>query len=246
MTSRLASLQISLGRDPRLNLEKVLREIEKVEDGSLLLLPEMFFCGFDYERMEELAELSNETLGALKELSGRKGLLIGGTVPQRVEGGFQNVAFLLQDGELLGKRAKIKLFPLFGEDQHFLPGEDNPVFETRFGRVGFLVCFELRFTQMVLDLRRKGIDILLVPAQWGYERREHLKVLSKARAIELQSFLLVSDVWGEFMGTRFAGQSGVYSPWGDTLCFSEEGDTLLSVEVDLGLVRKVRERIPMD
>ena len=246
MEFRLASVQLSLEGDPKLNIEKVLRLTEGISEDTLLLLPEMFFCGLDYERMEEFAGMSEEVLGILKELSKSRSLLIAGTLPKKVNKGFQNVAFLIEDGRLLGERAKVKLFSPFEEDRHFVPGGENPVFHTRLGKVGILVCFELRFTEMVLELRRKGIDILLVPAQWGYARREHLRVLSRARAIELQSYAIVSDTWGEFKGTRFAGQSGIYSPWGEVLAFSEKGDTLLVAEADLERLREVRKAIPLD
>ena len=246
MKFRLATVQLSLEENPKLNIEKVLRLTEGLSANTLLLLPEMFFCGFDYDRMEEFAGMSEEVLGILKELSKSRSLLIGGTLPKKVNKGFQNVAFLIEDGRLLGERAKVKLFSPFEEDKYFAAGEGNPVFETRFGKVGILVCFELRFTEMVLELRRKGIDILLVPAQWGYARREHLRVLSRARAIELQSYVVVSDTWGEFKGTRFAGQSGIYSPWGEVLAFSEKGDTLLVAEADLERLREVRKAIPLD
>ena len=246
MRFRLASLQISLEEDPELNLEKALRMIDHVPENTLILLPEMFFCGFDYRRMEVFSGMSEKVLRTLGEISREKRVAIAGTLPKKAQGSFQNVFFLFEDGRLLGERAKIKLFSPFEEDRHFVPGKENPVFETRFGRVGVLVCFEIRFSEMVAGLRKGRIDVLLIPAQWGYARREHLKTLSRARAIELQSYAVVSDTWGEFKGTRFAGQSAIYSPWGEVLAFSEKGDTLLLAEADLEKVREVRETIPMD
>lgn len=246
MSFKLASLQISLSDRIEENTEKVFSRLEALEENTLVLLPEMFFCGFDYDRLEEFADMSKRVLEELKKISGKKKLIVGGTVPERTEEGIENRAFLIQDGEILGKRGKIKLFPPFDEDKYFVPGKENPVFETRAGRIGFLVCFELRFTDMVLDLRRKGIDILLVPAQWGYARREHLRVLSRARAIELQSYVIVSDTWGEHAGTKYAGQSAIYSPWGEILAFSEKGDILLVAEGGLERIREVRKLLPMD
>ncbi len=242
---KLASVQISNSQHPEQTLEKVLGMLKKAEENSLVLLPEMFFCGFDYERLEENASLSEEVIGVLKEVSKEKGILLCGTIPEKREEGIKNTAILIDEGRVIGKRSKVRLFSPFEEDRHFLPGKDNPVFETRFGRVGLLICFELRFTDMVLDLKKKGIDILLVPAQWGYARRKHLRVLSQARAIELQSYVVVSDTWGEFRGTRFAGQSGIYSPWGEVLAFSETGDVYLEAHADLSYVKEVRKAVPV-
>ena len=246
MKFNLATIQLSLTENVELNYNKLEGFLRELENNSLVLLPEMFFCGFDYERLREFSLLSGYIIEKLKLVSKQKSLTLCGTLPEISEDGIKNTAVLIEDGKVVGKRSKIKLFSPFEEDKHFIPGKENPVLKTKFGRVGLLICFELRFTDMVLELKRKNIDILLVPAQWGYSRREHLKVLSQARAIELQSYVLVADTWGEFKGTRFAGMSGIYSPWGEVLEFSETGDIYLEAQADLGYVRQVRESIPVE
>ena len=242
----LSVLQISLREDPEENLSRVLSACERSPEGGVLLLPEMFFWNFDLEKLDTFARMTPAVLEELSRLSERKNLLLCGTLPEKTEEGVRNTAYLIDRGRLIGRRSKIKLFPLFGEDRFFVAGRENPVFETRFGRIGVLICFELRFTNLVLDLRRKRIDILLVPAQWGSARRTHLEVLSRARAVELQSYLLISNIWGKLRGTEFAGRSAVYSPWGEILCFAERGDTLLTAEADLSYVGEVRRTVPVD
>ncbi len=246
MRFTLTTLQVSLDEDVEKNTDKIFGYISRARDNSLVLLPEMFFCGFDYDRLEEFADLTEEVIKELKSISAEKGLLLCGTAPEKTKEGIKNTAYLIQDGEVIGKKSKIKLFPIFDENKHFTAGAENPVFETKFGKVGVLICFEIRFTDLILDLKRKGAEIVLAPAQWGYARRMHLRVLSQARAIELQSYLVVSNTWGELGGTKFAGNSGIYSPWGEVLTFSETGDTLLEAEVDIDYVRKVRESIPVN
>jgi predicted amidohydrolase len=80
---------------------------------------------------------------------------------------------------------------------------------------------------------------------WGIERREHFKVLTRARAVETQSFLMASNAWGKTGRTTFGGASGIYSPWGEVLAFSEDGESFLTAKVDLSEVDRVRERIPV-
>ncbi len=241
----VATAQFSLTKSWEKNLEKAIGYLKEVEEGSLVLLPEMFFCGYEYERLEEFSEISEEVLERLKEVSSERKLLVCGTLPERTAEGIRNTAYLIQDGNVIGKRSKMKLFPIFDEDKHLVPGKENPVFETKFGKVGILICFELRFTDLILDLKRKGTQVVLVPAQWGYARKEHLDILSRARAIELQSYLLVSNIWGQHLETVYAGSSGIYSPWGEVLAFSEKGDTLLKAEADLDYVEEIRRRIPV-
>ncbi|WP_457600104.1 carbon-nitrogen hydrolase family protein [Hydrogenivirga sp.] len=246
MRFNLATIQLSLTEYVELNYNKLAQFLDELEEGSLVLLPEMFFCGFDYDKLEEHALLSEYIIEKLKLTSKEKNLLICGTVPEKTQEGIKNSAVLIENGKIIGKRSKVKLFSPFEEDKHFVAGKGNPVFETRFGRVGILICFELRFTDMVLELKKKKIDVLLVPAQWGYSRREHLRILSQARAIELQSYVVVADTWGKFKDTEFAGQSGIYSPWGEVLEFSEKGDIYLEAVADLSYVKMVRNTIPVE
>ena len=232
------------------NFEENLKKIESflpcVERGSLLVLPEMFSCGFDYEMLEAATEFSEEALSFLKAASESKSLIVCGSMPLKEEGKIYNRAFLVQDGEVLGWKDKIKLFPLTEEDKYFTAGEENPVFDTRMGKVGVLICFELRFSELVAQLRQRECDMLLVPAQWGLKRKDHLIALSKARAIESQSYLVLSDSWGTSGGQDYAGCSAIYSPWGETLAFAEKGDTLLHADIDLKEIKKLRRYLPMN
>jgi omega-amidase len=163
------------------NRKRVLALLSPLED-SLVVLPEMFPCGFDYDNLKNHARESQRLLEELRELSKEKRLTLIGTYPEEREGKLFNTAFVLSDGLLVGKRDKIKLFPLYREGEHFSPGQENPVFETRHGKVGVLVCFELRFPNLGWELRKKGAQIIAVPSLWGAKRKEHLRVLSQARA----------------------------------------------------------------
>jgi predicted amidohydrolase len=227
------------------NRKKVLELLSPLED-SLVVLPEMFPCGFDYDNLKNHAKESQRLLEELRELSKEKRLTLIGTYPEEGEGKLFNTAFVLSDGLLVGKRDKIKPFPLYREGEHFSPGQENPVFETRHGKVGVLVCFELRFPNLGWELRKKGAQLIAVPSLWGAKRKEHLRVLSQARAVELQSYLLLSNGWGRTGEEEYAGNSAIYDPWGNTLAFSEVGDSVLLVYADLKKVEAVRRLIPVD
>jgi predicted amidohydrolase len=227
------------------NLSSVLEYLKEVKEDSLVLLPEMWQCGFDYENMKKHAQATGEVLEEIKRVSVQKSLTVAGTYPVQESGRLYNMAILAHKGKELGRRAKIKLFPLYEEQKHFSPGKEKAVFESPFGRLGFLVCFELRFPELSFELRRAKVHIVLVPAMWGRKRKEHFTTLCRARAIELQSFLLCANVWGKVGEEEYAGSSAIYGPWGELLAFCEEGDSLLHARVELKEVEKVRRHIPM-
>ncbi len=230
------------------NLKKVEKFSEYLPKGGLLLLPEMFCCGFDYDRMGELAKEADTVLGFLKELSLKLEGVVVGTLPTEEEGNLFNTAVVFDKGKFLGKRSKIELFPVYKETEFFspAPAEENRVFNTSVGKVGISICFEIRFPYITSELRKKGAEIILVPAMWGIERREHFKVLTRARAIETQSFLVASNGWGRGGSkTFFGGSSAIYSPWGEILAYKEDGEGPSLAEVELSQVEKVRKKIPV-
>ncbi len=225
------------------NLKKVLEMLRYVKDGSFVLLPEMWQCGFDYQNLEKHADATHEVLQELIRVSKEKRLTVVGTYPLKVNEGIHNSAIVVDKGNIAGVRHKIKLFPLYEEQKYFLPGNENPLFEVSGVKLGILICFELRFPELSWSLREA--KLLLVPAMWGSKRKEHLKVLSRARAIENQCFLMLSNAWGEVGGEEYGGSSAIYNPWGEVLAFSERGDSLLQVEVDLEDTQRVRNLIPL-
>lgn len=226
------------------NLKLVLEMLNHVRNGSLVVLPEMWQCGFDYENLQKHAEMTEDVIEEICKISKERHLTVVGTYPMKEDRGIYNSAVLVNRGNVLGKRAKIKLFPLYEEQRYFLSGSENPIFEVEGLKVGVLVCFELRFPYLSWSLREA--HILLVPSMWGASRREHLITLSRARAIENQSFLALCNAWGKVGNENYAGASGIYSPWGEALAFSEKGTCIMQVEIDPKEVEEIRKLLPIE
>ncbi len=239
------SLQYKLSTSADKNLELVRNHLYSIEKGSMVLLPELFFCGYDYKNMHIYAEMSKDVLEDMLEISKSKDISLCFTVPWKEKNKLYNRAFLIEEGKIIGIKDKIKLFPLLEEAKYFEAGYENPIFESRLGKIGILICFELRFTELVNDLKNEKIDILLIPSQWGEARKEHLYILSKARALELECYVAVANTWGKFLSENFAGTSGIYSPWGEVIAFSEKGNNLLKGFYDPKEVEKIRRFLPV-
>jgi len=245
----LSALQLQIEEgDIESNLQKVEYWSQFAPKGGILLLPEMFCCGFDFNRLRELSQKANLVLEFLKSLSHQLEGVVVGTLPLEKGNGIYNTAVVFDKGKLVAQRGKIKLFPLYKEPKFFKPApeEDNRVIETSLGRLGIVICFEIRFNSITNKLRKEGAEVLLVPAMWGIERREHFKVLTRARAVETQSFLIASNGWGQVGKTFFGGSSGIYSPWGEILAYKEDGEGLIFAKVDLSEVRRVRKKLPVE
>lgn len=241
-------LNLKIG-DVDYNLEKVysILNSRKIKFGSLVLLPEMFSCGFDNDNLHNHTKATPKIYRTLQQISKDKNIVIAGTVPEKKKSGIYNMGFVVDGGEITAKRPKIKLFTPTGEHKYFKAGKNNiDITESSAGNLGFMICFELRFPNISFHLRKKDVEIILVPAQWPKERVEHLKVLSKARAIESQSYLVVSNTVGDIGGVEYAGHSAIYSPWGDILEIVRNDEGVVSADIDLDEVYKVRNKIKME
>ena len=135
-----------------------------------------------------------------------------------------NVAALLgPDGKLVGKYRKVCL-PRSEVEAGLAPGRDYPVFDTRFGRVGLMVCYDGFFPEVARELSNRGAEVIAWPV-WGCN-----PLLARARACENHVYLVSStyeDVSRNWM------LSAVFDHTGETPAVAKEWGTVAVAEVDL-------------
>ncbi len=135
-----------------------------------------------------------------------------------------NVAVLLgPDGKLIGKYRKVCL-PRGEIDQGIAPGSEYPVFETRFGKVGMMVCYDGFFPEVARELANRGAEVIAWPV-WGCN-----PLLARARACENHVYL-VSSTYEDI--SRNWMLSAVFDHSGDTIALAREWGTVAVTEVDL-------------
>lgn len=230
--------------DTQYNLAKVkegLSGLAECGDVRLTVLPEMWGTGFP---LEALRDLANETPGlicALEDLSRRYRTAIVGSLPELKNGSLYNTAFFVgADGNLAGKYNKIHPFPPTGEDQYFAPGHELPLFETDFGRAGVIICYDLRFPELCRSLSSRGALLIIVCAQWPMVRATHWEILTAARAVENQCFLLAANCCGTDDKISFAGNSRIIGPDGSVLAGAGKEECIIAAEIGTSEVDKVR------
>lgn len=135
-----------------------------------------------------------------------------------------NVAVLIgPDGRILGKYRKVCL-PRGEVDGGLAPGRDYPVFETAFGKVGMMVCYDGFFPEPARELTKRGAEVIAWPV-WGCN-----PLLASARACE-NHVHLVSSTYTD-SGANWT-LTAVYDHDGKTLVRGEKWGTVVVAEVDL-------------
>ena len=241
-----ASVQfaIKLG-DVDANLSYVLSEIKRLskQQARLIVLPEMWNTGYAWRKLGKLSERTPEILEELKKAS-KKGTVIIGSMPEKDEGDIYNTAYVIDSGKLIGKYRKIHLFAPMKEDYFLKAGSEPLLCNTSLGKIGVLICYDVRFPELARKLTLEGAEMLVVPAEWPHPRLEHWRTLLKARAIENQLFVIAANRCGKQGMVRFCGNSVVVNPWGEIISEASEKEETITAEIDLGLVAKYREEMP--
>lgn len=206
--------------DPRRNLERLVSGLQSIDAAgpALIVLPEMWSCGFAYDRLDEMAA---ETPGLLEELAilaGRHHCLLAGSLPEKVGGEFlYNTLYITGANGVLGSYRKQRIFAYGGEGEAFTAGQAVRPVVTPWGRIGCLVCYDLRFPDLARSQCQQGADLLICAAEWPAERIEQWRILLRARAIENQTYVVACNACGLIDAVEMGGHSAIIDPEGNVL-----------------------------
>lgn len=250
-------MQVSITEEEPVDarVARVLAEAATVAGGhDLIVLPELWHIGaFAVDLMPIHAEpLEGPLCRALAAVALDSGAWVfGGSFAERVvaESGeidyFNTQVVFNPAGELAGTYRKVHLFGFNGGETTVMSsGGHLAVAEGPLGRSGLATCYDLRFPELFRALVVAGAESFVIPAGWPERRLSHWQVLSRARAIENQAYVLACNETGTHAGVPMAGHSMVIDPQGEVLAEAGSGEEVLSVEVDPARVAAWRGAFP--
>ncbi|KAA0889815.1 carbon-nitrogen family hydrolase [Oryzomonas rubra] len=214
------------------------------QGANLVVLPEMWSSGFAYKSLNELAQRTAGIVEELLALSRDLKLVIVGSMPEPNGDKVFNTVFLADNGTLAGVYRKIHLFSLLGEDRAFSGGNRWLVAETSVGKVGVIICYDLRFPELSRRLAVEGAQVICIPAQWPRPREEHWRTLLRARAIENQLFVVACNACGPIGKLELFGMSMVIDPKGEVLAEAGDGESEIVADLDMQAMADWRAQIP--
>ncbi|MEY3001825.1 MAG: hypothetical protein RLZZ428_200, partial [Pseudomonadota bacterium] len=143
------------------NFDTLLYHLREHQDKHIVVAPEVFLTGFDYEHMDTAAKFSANALKMLKKEVNEQIVIF--TLIVKVGDTFVNQAVVIHQHKVMHKQEKVKLFRLGDEDLYFQPGKKKKVklFEIGGVKYALLICFELRFKELWRQV--EGADVVIIP-----------------------------------------------------------------------------------
>jgi len=240
---RVAAVQM---RPELLRAEKNLQSIlfnfeEAVTAGAkLVVFPECALSGYNLslEEAQTVAEgipghLSERLAQACQQLDAT---IMVGILERDDSGQIFNTALITGPDGILGRYRKTHL-PYLGIDRFLSSGDELlPPLNTPVGRVGTLICYDLRFPEPCRALALMGAQMVLVSTAWPSASTLYPDFVARTRAAENGIFLVAANRIGEERGARFLGHSLIIGPDGDVLAQADgEEETILYADIDPSL-----------
>ena len=220
-------------------LAQIVVSSPRVSPG-IIVLPELWATGFAYDKLPALTKRIPEVLAHLQRLAAEYGLYIAGSLPEYEDDSYYNTLYVTGPEGLSGAYRKQRLFSPMAEDTFFKPGTQPQPMRTDLGSIAALICYDLRFPELLRTQTALGSDLLVISAQWPAARIDHWRILVQARAIENQMFIVASNRCGTTDNTTFGGHSMIVGPDGSILLEAGEDEDYRGTVIDPGMVASAR------
>ncbi|MHA1269604.1 MAG: carbon-nitrogen hydrolase family protein [Candidatus Helarchaeota archaeon] len=204
----VAAIQSKVFKNKKLTIQTIKEQIKTAKDlgADIACLPERwnYLDGTIENDPEELDGFSNKAISNYaKEF---EIYIIGGAIWQKSNGNLIITSSLFNSkGERIGIQQKQHLY-LF-EKKFFKPGDDLKVFNTEFGKLGILICFDMTFPEVPRKLVLEGAEILFTPVMIRSEGIENWHIYLKARALENRIPVIGVNVVGTMPEKFYSGES---------------------------------------
>ncbi|HQT74544.1 MAG TPA: carbon-nitrogen hydrolase family protein [Acidiphilium sp.] len=272
-TLRLAVIQMSPGADKAANIAQAQGLIDAAvaaDRPGLVSLPEVWSClGGDraakMQAAEALPPAGSDAAGGpayefLRETARRHRLHVhGGSIGEQGDDRLYNTTLVFDpDGREIARYRKIHLFDIttpdgLGYRESATYGAGDAVVTCRIGglTVGLSICYDMRFPELYLALRRAGADLIMVPSAFTLQTgKDHWEVLLRARAIETQCWIAAAACVGPHRDgrgeTRFTyGNALIADPWGSVVSRVSDGPGFATARIDPTRTARVRRDMPV-
>jgi N-carbamoylputrescine amidase len=263
----LGLIQMNAGDNPEDNFAKAMERIAAAarQGAQIVCLQELFrsryFCQSENHRNFKLAEpIPGPTTDALSALAAARQIVVVASVFERRSAGiYHNTAVIIDaDGSIAGIYRKMHIpdDPLYYEKFYFTPGDLGfPSFQTRYAKVGALVCWDQWFPEGARSAALAGAQILIYPTAIGWipnepkliagQQRDAWELMQRSHAIANGVYVASVNRVGREGRIRFWGHSFVAGPFGEIIAHAAgDREEILLANCDLAKTEEIRQSWP--
>ena len=254
--TKIAIVQFKASTNKDQNLKKILNYIQKASKrgAELCAFPEfMMFYTTSSQSSSQLASQAETITGpfvkSIAKTAKENSIQVVGTFYEKSKkkDRVYDTSFLIsKTGKILSKYRKIHLYDALGfkESKKMISGSkiESPT-KTSVGKLGMLICYDLRFPEMSRALVSAGSEILVAPSAWvkGKMKEEHWITINKTRAIENGCYVIAPDQ----VGNIYCGRSVAVDPYGKILLDMKKRQGIGIVNISLDKVHQTRKVLPL-
>jgi len=216
---------------------------------EVVVFPEMIDTGYEINTIVSSASSwPDYPYSVAQEAARESGIyLICGLSEREGDRIHNSLAVFDSMGDLVEKYRKIHLLPIdpVFENRHLTPGNSPVTVQIDNFTFGLMICYDLRFADLSRALIRNGAQALVVIAAWPFPRQHHWEILTTARAIDNQCYVIASNRIGTDGPLTFCGSSRIVDPNGTTITSaSQDREELLIADISDDYVSSVRSSLP--
>jgi len=252
---KVALAQMSCKREDKIeNIRKMEANVIKAKKQSadLVIFPELSLTGYVVrDQIYELAEtIPGQSTKIMESIAKKTNMHIVFGMPElseKTKATVYNVAVFVGPEGFIGKYRKIYLptHSVFEEKRYFRPGYQATVLNTRLGKVGLIICYDIFFPEVSRLTRLEGAQLIVCISASPAVRRTFFEALTVARAIENTAFLAYVNLVGVEDGLQFWGGSRLIGPNGKILVQAKyDEEDLVTCEVDYADIKPIEAFVP--
>ncbi len=253
---KVAVVQFKASTNKEINLKKIVNYISKAAQNkaALVAFPEfMMFYTNSSQTSKQLASLAETINGnfvtTIGEAAKQNQIQVIGSFYEKSakkDRVFDTSIVIDKAGKVISTYRKIHLYDALGfrESDKMTSGSKitKPV-KTSIGKVGMMICYDLRFPEMSRSLAASGSEVLVVPSAWvkGDMKEEHWLTMNKTRAIENGCYVIAPDQ----VGNIYCGRSVVVDPYGKILLDMKKKQGIGYANIELKKIKQIRNILPL-
>ena len=253
MRVKVAGIQMSCSESTEKNLKKALEMATYALEGGakVICFQQLFHLPWfpsdtEEERFSYAEAEDGPAITAMRKLAAEGGAVMVCPIFESAGGRFYNTAVVIDaDGTVAGRYRKVHVpdIPLWREKYYFSPGDMGfPVFDTRYGKIGVQLCWDVFFPEGFRALALKGAQLIVVPTAAAFSSALRWERMLASAATANGVYVFRVNRVGGAESQRFYGKSFLTDPFGEiNIEPTGKSDAVLLVDIDTDEIEEARE-----